>query len=93
MKTSNNDTKYQRAQARVGELKGFYNHLGIYTIFVIFFLLLNYYSGGFFWAIFPIAGWGIGVLGHAFNTFRWNPFFSKDWEKRKIDEYVRNDDF
>lgn len=91
MTTSELDKKYERAQARVTELKEFYKHLGIYLIFVCFFLILNFYSGGFFWAIFPIAGWGIGILGHASNTYHWNPFFSKDWEKRKIDEYLRNE--
>lgn len=92
MRTLDQNKKYERAQARVVELKEFYNHLGIYLIFVCIFLFINYNSGGFFWAIFPIAGWGIGVLGHASGTFRWNPFFSKDWEQRKIDEYMRNDD-
>jgi len=92
MRTSDQENKYQRAQARVAELKEFYNHLAIYLIFVVFFLALNYFTSGFFWAIFPILGWGLGILGHAANTFRWNPFFSKDWEQRKIDEYLRNDD-
>lgn len=93
METTDQNKKYERAQARVAELKDFYNHLGIYLIFVAFFLFLNFYSGGFFWAIFPIAGWGIGVLGHASNTFRWNPLFSKDWEQRKIEEFIRDENF
>lgn len=92
METSEQSRKYERAQERVEELKAFYNHLGIYTIFVVLFLFINFYTGGFFWAIFPIAGWGLGILGHAANTFRWNPFFSKDWEQRKMEEYMRNDD-
>jgi len=93
METSNQQGKYERAQAKVTEIKEFYSHLVTYLIFVCFFLVLNFYTGGFFWAIFPIAGWGIGILSHASNTFGWNPFFSKDWEQRKIDEYIRNEDF
>ena len=93
MNTSTENTKYDRARARVSELKEFYTHLGTYLIFVCFFLALNFYTTGFFWAIFPIAGWGIGILSHAAKTFGWNPFFSKDWEKRKIDEYIRKEDF
>lgn len=92
METSEQVKKYERAQERVAELKAFYSHLGIYLVFVVVFLFINLYTGGFFWAIFPIAGWGIGILGHASNTFRWNPFFSKDWEQRKIEEYMYNDD-
>ncbi|MBO0845395.1 MAG: 2TM domain-containing protein [Nocardioides sp.] len=25
--------------------------------------------GGFFWPIFPIAGWGIGLVMHAWDAF------------------------
>ena len=85
-------TKYQRAQQRVTEIKEFYHHLTTYLIFVCIFIALNLYTTSFFWAIFPIVGWGIGVMGHASNTFRWNPFFSKEWEQRKIDEYINNDE-
>lgn len=88
-----NFQKLDRAKAHVQELKGFYSHLAIYLIFVCIFIGLNVYSGGFFWAVFPILGWGLGILGHAFNTFQWNPFFTKDWEQRKIDEMMQNDNF
>lgn len=42
----------------------------------------------FLWAAF---GWGIGIFFHALNTFKWNPFFGKDWEKRKIEELLEKD--
>lgn len=88
-----NYQKLDRAKAQVAEIKGFYSHLTIYLIFVCVFITLNVYSGGFFWAIFPIAGWGLGVLGHANNTFNWNPLFSKDWEERKIKEIMNKNNF
>jgi len=57
------------------------------------FIWLNYISGaGFPWAIFPIGGWGFGVLGHAAETFNYNPFFGKDWEERKIKKLMDDDD-
>ena len=28
---------------------------------------------------------------HAAKTFRWNPFFSRDWEERKIKEFMEED--
>jgi hypothetical protein len=43
----------------------------------------------FLWAAF---GWGIGVLFHAIKTFDLNPFFGKQWEKRKIEEIMRNEE-
>jgi len=85
--------RYERAQAQVKELKEFYSHLIIYCLMVVVFFIINYYTTPFPWAIFPTAGWGIGVFSHAFHVFRWNPFFGRDWEKRKIEEIINNDKF
>ena len=87
----NTACSYERAKEHVKELKGFYGHLLIYVVFVCFFIFLNFNSTSFPWAIFPIVGWGIGVLSHAFGVFEWNPFFSKEWEKRKIAEFLEKD--
>jgi len=84
-------TAHDRAKEKVKALKGFYTHLAIYLIFVPFFIFLNFRSTNFPWAIFPIAGWGLGVLGHPTETFGWNLFFGKNWEERKIREYIDND--
>ncbi|MFC7357551.1 2TM domain-containing protein [Jejudonia soesokkakensis] len=87
------DKKYELAKEHVDKLKGFYVHLTIYLLFVPFFIWLNFKSGtGFPWAIFPIGGWGLGVAGHAAETFNWNPFFGKDWEERKIRELMDKED-
>ncbi len=88
----NTTAKYERALKRVNEIKEFYNHLGIYIIFVCIFIGLNSYTSNFFWAIFPILGWGIGILSHASKVYQWNPLFSKDWERRKIDQFMKNED-
>ncbi len=86
------EKKYTLAKEHVEKLKGFYIHLTIYLIFVPFFIWLNYISNaGFPWAIFPIGGWGFGVLGHAAETFNYNPFFGKNWEERKIRELMNKD--
>tara|TARA_R110002124_G_scaffold5301_1_gene33191 strand:- start:211694 stop:213028 length:1335 start_codon:yes stop_codon:yes gene_type:complete len=96
MKTQDNfisEKKYSYAKEQVEKLKGFYIHLTIYLIFIPVFIWLNYISGaGFPWAIFPIGGWGFGVLGHAAETFNYNPFFGKDWEERKIKKLMDDDD-
>ncbi|PKA83862.1 LytS/YehU family sensor histidine kinase [Ulvibacter sp. MAR_2010_11] len=87
------EKKYERAKKRVEELKGFYVHLTIYLIMVPVFIFLNYKSTGFPWAIFPIAGWGFGVMGHAMEVFNYNPFLGKNWEDRKLRELMDKDDF
>lgn len=87
------DKRYERATEHVKKLKGFYGHFAIYCLFIPVFVYLNFKSGTSFpWAIFPIAGWGMGVVGHASETFNWNPFFSKDWETRKIKQFMEEDE-
>ncbi|MGB0789347.1 MAG: 2TM domain-containing protein [Marinirhabdus sp.] len=84
--------RYQNAKEQVEKIKGFYVHLAFYTVFVPVFIVLNIRSGTSFpWALFPIVGWGMGVLGHASETFNWDPFFNKEWEERKIREYMDRD--
>lgn len=90
---SQNQQKLERAKAQVKEIKDFYSHLITYCIMVPIFFVINYYTTSFPWAIFPTVGWGIGILSHAAQTFRWNPFFGRDWEKRKIEELIRKDEF
>lgn len=85
--------RYERAKQKVDDIKGFYVHLAIYLIFVPVFIYFNTQSTSFPWALFPILGWGWGVLGHASETFGWHPLFNKSWEKRKIDKYMEDKDF
>ncbi|MEP2937242.1 MAG: 2TM domain-containing protein [Gilvibacter sp.] len=85
--------RYQRAKERVEKIKGFYVHFAIYLIFVVFFIYLNLRSTDFPWAIFPILGWGIGILGHASEVFNYNPFLGRDWERRKMKEFMDKDNF
>lgn len=96
MKTQDNyisDLKYDRAKEHVEKLKGFYIHFAIYLIMVPVFILLNFRSTGFPWAIFPIVGWGFGVAGHAMETFNYNPLLGKNWEEKKMKEFMEEDDY
>jgi sensor histidine kinase YesM len=87
------EKKYSLAKEQVEKIKGFYIHFTIYLIFIPVFIYLNYISNaGFPWAIFPIGGWGFGVMGHAAEVFNYNPFFGKNWEERKIKEFMDKDD-
>jgi hypothetical protein len=87
------EQKYKRAKVKMETIKCFYQHLAIYVIFVFVFIWLNLNGGSDFpWAIFPIAGWGLGILGHASETFEYSIFFGKDWERRKIRKLMDEDD-
>ena len=35
--------------------------------------------------------WGIGLAVHALNVFSLNPFFNKEWEQRKIQQFMNED--
>lgn len=87
------DKRYKRAQEKVEKLKGFYIHFTIYLVMVPVFIFLNYRSTGFPWALFPIIGWGWGIIGHAADVFGWNPIFNKAWESKKIEELMNDEDF
>ncbi|GAB5399805.1 MAG: 2TM domain-containing protein [Aureisphaera sp.] len=80
--------RYLRAKKQVEKIKGFYMHLAIYLIFVFIFIWINFRTTSFPWALFPIVGWGLGILGHAIDTYSINPFLGKNWEQRKIKEIM-----
>ena len=89
----NKENKYIRAKERVEELKKFYGNLTSYIFIIGLLAVINYLTNEwrypwFLWAAF---GWGIGLVFHAFRTFKWNPFFSRDWEERKIREFMDED--
>ena len=62
---------YELAKKRVEEKRGFFTHLTVYIIVNIMLILIWWFAsgGGFPWFIFPLGGWGIGIVIHALNTF------------------------
>ena len=85
------ENKYLRAKERVDELKKFYGNLTSYVLVITGLAILNYYTNGwsYMWFLWAAFGWGIV---HAIGTFDLNPFFGKDWEKRKIKELMDKDE-
>ena len=60
-----------RAVEQLKKKRAFYGHLLVYvlvntTIVVIWAMT----SSGFFWPIFPMLGWGIGVIMNAWDVWR-----------------------
>jgi sensor histidine kinase YesM len=86
-----NELKYDRAKEYVEKLKGFYVHFVIYLLMMPIFIYLNSRSTGFPWALFPIIGWGFGIAGHAMETFNYNPLLGRNWEERKIKQFMEED--
>ena len=89
------EERYLRAQKRVKEEKGFYNHLFWYVVVNIFIILSIVAGYGWdfnqiftFNAYSTAVFWGIGLLFHAIGVFGKGIVFSKNWEERKIKEYM-----
>ena len=93
MENLNKENRYIKAKERVDCIKKFYSNLLSYVVIISFLAGLNYYLDGwdhpwFLWAAF---GWGIGIVFHAIKTFQLSPFFNKNWEERKIKEFMEED--
>jgi len=79
----------QDAKAHVKELKEFYTHLAIFLVVNIVLVVINLLtSPGYFWAIWPIMGWSIGILAHAVQLFGIFGIGGHAWEERKVKELV-----
>jgi sensor histidine kinase YesM len=84
----NENTAYYRAKKRVEELKGFYGNLIAYCCVIPILIFINLtYSPQFHWFWFTAAGWGFGLLMHAFKVFG----YSSNWEERKIQEILNKE--
>ena len=93
------EQKYVSARKRVEKVSKFYKHLVTYVVVNIFlstiFIIGDINDGDTFneaisdyhnykiWLF-----WGIGIFFQALNTFGVRMFFKKDWEERKIKEYM-----
>jgi len=79
----------ERARARVEELKGFYIHLGIFIVIQVVLLAINLLtSPGSLWFLYPLMGWGIGLASHAISVFGLFGIGGRQWEERKVHEYM-----
>ncbi|SFS50972.1 2TM domain-containing protein [Zhouia amylolytica] len=90
MKTVEREEAYLRAKKRVENLKGFYWNLGTYLIVIPLLAYVNYKTTweDIKWFWFPLLGWGLGIIFHGFSVFGAHKLFDKNWEDRKIQEFM-----
>lgn len=93
MEKHNNDyERYQKAQKKVKEIKGFYGNLISYITVISILAFINLrYSPNHLWFFYPMLGWGLGVFFQAMAVFGLFPFFNKEWEERKIKEFMEEE--
>ncbi|KAF2509339.1 2TM domain-containing protein [Flavobacterium zhairuonense] len=84
--------RYHKAQKKVKEIKGFYEHLTVFILVTAILIFINLMtSPEYLWFIWCIMGWGIGVVIHGLKAFEISPAFSKEWEERKIKEILEKE--
>ncbi len=93
------EERHLRAKKRVDELKSFYIHLAVYIIVNLFLsitqIVIGITDGISYDVIFSDIGiygvwlmWGIGISIHAFKIFGSQFFLGRDWEDKKIKEFM-----
>lgn len=87
------EERYYKARKRVEEIKGFYGNLISYIIINTGLMILNLVTyPRYLWFFWPLLWWGIGVVFHGLKVFNYMPFFSKDWEEKKIKEFMEKEE-
>jgi hypothetical protein len=76
---------YQVARKRVEEKKGFYTHLATYIVVNAMLIIIWALTGqGYPWFVWPLAGWGIGIIFHFLGVFAFHK--GTAWESREIEK-------
>jgi hypothetical protein len=77
---------YNLARKRVEEKKGFFFHLALYVIVNIVLVLTWAFpaGGGYPWFLWPLGGWGIGIVFHLLGVFVF--FRTSNWQRREIEK-------
>jgi len=89
MTTSQELEEYKKAQKKVAQIKGFYSHLIFFICANLVMLFINLkYSPEYLWFLWPFLGWGVSVFIHAILTFNWIPFLDKNWEQKKLQQFM-----
>jgi hypothetical protein len=79
--------KREAAIARLKEKRDFTTHLIVFVIvnaFLIFVWWITTEGNGYFWPAWVIAGWSIGIVMHAWET--WRPPISESAIEREMEK-------
>ncbi|MGZ5417253.1 MAG: 2TM domain-containing protein [Nocardioides sp.] len=76
----------ERAIKRLKKRRDFHGHMLVYLLVNAFLVVIWAVTspGGFFWPIFPMVGWGIGVVMNA-----WDVYFAEDFGEEDIDREMQ----
>ncbi|HXV70629.1 MAG TPA: 2TM domain-containing protein [Acidimicrobiia bacterium] len=78
----------EAALARVKAKREFRNHVAVYVIvnamLVVIWALTNQ---GYFWPVWPMLGWGVGLVLHGWKVFYEKPI-SEEEIRREMDKAI-----
>jgi hypothetical protein len=93
--------EYDLAKRKVDAIVGFKVHLGVYLAVNLFLVILNLLllkkTGPqgealafpvYFWAIWPIIGWGFGVLMHYVAAAKFCSQSFAAWQEQQVQQYL-----
>jgi hypothetical protein len=81
---------YEEAKKRVKERREFYTHLTTYLIInAALFIIWMATGAGYPWFLFPLGGWGIGLIFHFFNTFVFTNRFDRSAVEKEAERIRR----
>ncbi len=78
---------YRLARRRVQQKKRFYKNLSTYISTMVFLIGLNWItSPHHWWVVYPMLGWGLGIVMHYFKTFGWpgTSYPTSEWQVREL---------
>tara|TARA_R110002126_G_C10478471_1_gene501666 strand:+ start:2853 stop:3143 length:291 start_codon:yes stop_codon:yes gene_type:complete len=88
------NSKFIRAQERVNEIKTFYTKVisALGTIIIV--AAINYYFNEwrYPWFLWVVFGLTISLFLKAIKIFNFNPFLGRDWEERKMKEFINQEE-
>jgi 2TM domain len=84
--------RYQRALARVQQVRTLYAHAAVYVFVNLWLLLINLVTDPqSLWFYWPLIGWGIALAAHALVILGVGSAVGKEWEERKVRELMARD--
>ena len=88
------EEKYIRARQRVQELRKYYTSLGSFILFNGMLAGINYYTNEWrnMWFLWVTFFWGIGLAFETAKMFGLQFIFGKDWESKKMKEYMEKEE-
>ncbi|TYB77128.1 2TM domain-containing protein [Bizionia myxarmorum] len=87
-------SRMDRAKGEVKKIKAFYSHVLVFVVINLMIVVLNIQalepgeSYFHFENFFTLTFWGFGLLVHGLSVYLPNWVLGKNWEERKISEYM-----